>query len=195
MNPLHSNRSAEWWTPRDYADAAHEVMGGIDLDPFSCAEANQVIRALLYFDKSDDGLAHPWSGNVFVNPPGGVTEKVKDPVTGREKRVRIEPSLVRPAWERLVRETEAGNVMQAIWIGYSLEQLQTLQSSPRCPLDYSICFPAARIPFDSDQGKSTGPTHANYVSFLLSERHPLGHAAAKRRFLQAFSRFGKVRTI
>lgn len=59
----------EWFTPARIIEAAREAMGGIDLDPASCKEANETVKAARLFDKWDDGLRQPWSGKVWVNPP------------------------------------------------------------------------------------------------------------------------------
>ena len=47
------------------------------LDPASCAEANKVIRANVFYTVDDDGLTKDWEHNVYVNPPfhaiGGIS--------------------------------------------------------------------------------------------------------------------------
>lgn len=169
MSALHSHASPEWYTPASIVDAAVQVMGAIDLDPASCEEANRVVRAARYFTAEDDGLTAPWSGDrIFLNPPGG---------------------LVKPFWERLVSYccslSRARVRRQAIWIGYSLEQLQTLQSGAcgMSPLHFSICVPRRRIAFVENEarrrarqeaqrlaGKApterVSPTHANYILYI-----------------------------
>lgn len=44
---LHSMNSNAWFTPAPIVEAARVVLGQIDLDPASCAQSNQVIRATL----------------------------------------------------------------------------------------------------------------------------------------------------
>ncbi len=189
----HSCETPEWYTPAHFVDAAREVLGGITLDPASSREANRIVRALRIYTEANDGLSRPWSGQVFVNPPGGLTAKF---------------------WAHLIGEWEAGRVEAAIWIGYSLEQLQTLQGvSSKSPLDFSICIPDRRIAFvenearrlerlrkidEENEGrrreglellprklKAASPSHGNYVTYI-------GRAPA--RFARVFSTFGEVRS-
>jgi hypothetical protein len=61
----------EHFTPAVYIEAAREVLGGIDLDPASCAEANRIVKAAWYFSVEDNGLIRDWRPRVFVNPPYG----------------------------------------------------------------------------------------------------------------------------
>ena len=59
----------EWYTPRQYLDAAVKVMGAIDLDPASSDAAQYNVQATKYFTLKDDGLSQRWFGRVFCNPP------------------------------------------------------------------------------------------------------------------------------
>src|SRR5260221_7395603 len=64
-------KSNEWFTPSRYIEAARLVMGSIDLDPASCSEANQTVKAKRYYSIDDNGLEQPWYGNIWLNPPYG----------------------------------------------------------------------------------------------------------------------------
>lgn len=58
------------YTPRPLAEAARQSLGGaLDLDPASCAEANTVIQARHFYTLAQNGLALPWRGRVWLNPP------------------------------------------------------------------------------------------------------------------------------
>jgi DNA N-6-adenine-methyltransferase (Dam) len=59
----------EWYTPSEFIELARKVMGSIDLDPASCEKAQKTVKAGAYFTKETDGLAQPWFGRVFLNPP------------------------------------------------------------------------------------------------------------------------------
>lgn len=177
----HSCDSPEWYTPSPFVEAARAVMGGIDLDPASHEEANRTVKAARFFTAEDDGLRKIWRGRVFLNPPGG---------------------LVNEFWEALSAGYRLGKVAQAIWIGYSLEQLQTLQGAREGyhPLDFPICIPAKRIAFVENQAKrdarieklvlagkqpnlKSSPSHANYITYLGDQ---------PSKFVQVFSAFGQV---
>ena len=66
-----------WRTPPELLEKLYPVVGGMfDLDPCSPTADRRTasVRARLYFTgrmPDDDGLALPWSGAVFVNPPYG----------------------------------------------------------------------------------------------------------------------------
>ena len=161
MNARHSHDSPDWYTPADYVEAAREVLGTIDLDPMSDTIANETIKADCFFVVEEDGLAQDWWGRVFLNPAGG---------------------LVAEAWRKFTSEPiDAG-----IWIGYSLEQLQTLQSvSYVMPLDFPMCVPKCRIAFVENEAKK-----AERIVRLLTKGEAPGASDAARK-LAARIRTGK----
>lgn len=59
----------EWYTPSEIIEAARNTLGFITLDPFSCAKANETVKASIYYTKEDDGFSKPWFGSVFCNHP------------------------------------------------------------------------------------------------------------------------------
>jgi ParB family chromosome partitioning protein len=92
----YSSLTDEWYTPPFIIEAARAAMGGIDLDPASCAPANRVVQATRFYSERQDGLidANSWSGRVWLNPPyGGNAEGFVN---------------------RLLRELTAGTVTQAV---------------------------------------------------------------------------------
>lgn len=64
----------EWETPQRLVEqlADEFAPGGFDLDP---AATNDNHKALKWYTQADDGLAQPWFGKVFLNPPYSATRK------------------------------------------------------------------------------------------------------------------------
>jgi hypothetical protein len=192
----HSCDTPEWYTPRPFVEAARQVLGAIDLDPASHREANRIVRARRFY--SDCGEARSWHGRVFCNPPGG---------------------LVFAFWHRMLYEWTIGHLTAAIWIGYSLEQLQTLQGHvlhagypiPN-PLEFPICIPDRRIPFVENEARRLARLAAIDKENRARKRdgRPLLRRSekaaspshgnyvvyvgrARMRFAKVFSQFGQVR--
>ena len=71
MRLLTSQGTNEWYTPPDIIERARRVLGEIDLDPASNATAQSWIRAREHYtaDHVLSGLARPWYGRVWLNPP------------------------------------------------------------------------------------------------------------------------------
>jgi ParB family chromosome partitioning protein len=74
MAVLTSQSTHEWYTPAVALSWVRAILGHIDLDPASCAAANEHVRARRFFTAEDDGLGRPWDAlTVFLNPPFDAT--------------------------------------------------------------------------------------------------------------------------
>lgn len=185
----HSSKSNEHYTPEAVVTAARITMGGIDLDPATCATANGHVRATFGFTQQSDppSLLRSWHGRVFLNPPGGKT-------AGK--------SNAKLWWQKLAAEWQAGRVTQAIFLGFTIEILQSTQvdSSGPIPLDFPFCIPSRRLDFlDENLQPQGSPTHANAIVYLPPRDLDCGalkgispHHAGTYRFQDAFSPIGRV---
>ena len=61
--------TAEWFTPPEILQPVRAVLGEIDLDPATCADAQQLVQAKSFYTLEDDGLSQPWYGRVYLNAP------------------------------------------------------------------------------------------------------------------------------
>jgi phage N-6-adenine-methyltransferase len=67
-----SSAHEAWATPPGLLARLYEALGGpFDLDPCSPGALRSRVRAARHLTEADDGLAHPWHGKVFMNPPYG----------------------------------------------------------------------------------------------------------------------------
>lgn len=70
---LYSSATPEWYTPAHIIERVIRVLGAIDLDP--CSNSDDPLRANVpaskYWTQETDGLAQPWHGRVYMNPPYG----------------------------------------------------------------------------------------------------------------------------
>jgi len=178
--PQLLSTSAEHFTPPAIIAAAKTVMGGIDLDPASCALANNIVGAKTIFTIDDDGLTKPWTGRVFVNPPGG-----RRPDRKSSQAV---------FWEKAVGEWASGDATAIIFLAFNLELLRLSQANAALPsaLRFPFCVPRDRLEFLKQVNGSlvpqTDPTHANAVVFMPAT----AGAAELELFRTTFSKIGAV---
>ena len=140
---LTSSETNEWYTPRQYIEAAVEVLGAIDLDPASCEEANKVVRATTIYDADTDGLIKEWSGRVWLNPPYG--------------------NLAGKFIERLVQQyTEGPTEAAIVLVNAHATDTTWFQSL----WNHTLCFTDHRVDFWSTRPKTSGPTHGTVFVYL-----------------------------
>lgn len=66
----YDSGNVEWYTPPEIIEAARETLGRIELDPFSCWQANRIVLAENFYTKEDDGFSKSWDGKkVWCNHP------------------------------------------------------------------------------------------------------------------------------
>lgn len=175
-NIKHSSASSEHFTPHEVVRRTRALLGGIDLDPASCAAANSVIDAKAFFSVADNGLAQRWYGNVYLNPPGGKDEKNR--------------SNQKLWWSKLCDEWMSGRVETAIFCGFNLEFLQTCQTDAvegmPLPFDFPFLVPRHRLEFlrhvDGQFVVGASPTHGNVIVFLPRNMDWGEFAAFERSF-------------
>ncbi len=187
-NIQHSSGSVEAYTPPEVVEAGRATMGGIDLDPFSCREANKVVRATEYFHKG--GFHKDWHGRCFVNPPGGTL--VRDtllPSIRPDGKPGNGYSSQAVGWACTLHQYLIGNVEQAIFVCFTLNTFQNSNAIPGLkflPYQFPFCVPRKRLRFWSKSraiGKGT-PSQPNAVIYL-------GDNVDK--FVAEFSKIGVVR--
>lgn len=143
---MGSSESPEWYTPQAIVRLVQECLGEIDLDPCSNSHEHPAVPARMLYTKEDDGLAQPWRGKVYLNPPYGAEI---------------------PAWiEKLVHEYEAlDNVTEALALlpaRIDTQWFQPLYAYPLCHIrgrlqfenaHYSAPFPSILVYLGNDAAK------------------------------------------
>lgn len=161
------NRDSDaWFTPSIYTEMAREVMGEIDLDPFSSAAANKHVRAKRYFDPAADAFQQTWfpdQGRVFMNPPYG-------------------RQLIDAAVDIFLANWSSESVSQAIVLVNNATETRWFQSLLRTSA--GLCFPDRRIAFENDDGKHVSGNTRGQAFFYF------GHKV--QRFKDVFARIGVV---
>ena len=180
MNILHSNATAEWYTPSPLIELIRHTLGSIDLDPCSNEAANKVVRATEYLTKADNGLEHNWGGNVFVNPPS----KCDSP----EHAKRCNCKLPRKFMTQLFHEFYEGelNMGSAVYLGFNLGQLKYLGDIWYDSDHVRFVIPRQRIKFWKPGENKLNPTQDNFIMLLTEDLD------VRTRFDHNFSEFGTI---
>jgi hypothetical protein len=136
---------ADWYTPKKHIDLVTEVLGRIELDAASCAEANETVGATSYYAISEgrDGLREPWMGRVYLNPPYG-RKVIQDWI------------------EKAVEEFERGSAEQIIVCINNATDTQWFAEL----WNYSLCFVKGRIKFYGPHNKTDSPAHGTVFAYF-----------------------------
>lgn len=164
---VHNHRAQgtgdnEWYTPAEFVEDARRVMSVINLDPASSAIAQETIRAEAFFSQHDDGLRHPWSGRVWLNPPYSQPE-------------------IRLFAEKAVEEVKLGHVAECIVLTHNYTDtawFHTLGSEAS-----AICLTRGRIRFLSPDGRRAVPTQGQAFFYFGSRAD---------KFASVFSQHGLI---
>jgi len=159
----HNSGNNEWFTPAKYVEAARAAMNdGIDLDPATCEEANDVVQAARIFTAAQDGLTQEWSGRVWLNPP-------------------YVPVLLEQFARKLVTHVQAGEIEAAVVLTNNASETKWFQLlASVCD---AVCFPRSRIRFRTPGRETATPLQGQ--TFLYFGTEP-------DRFLREFKQFGVV---
>lgn len=158
--------SDSWYTPSMYTDMAREVMGGIDLDPFSSKTANRHIKASRFFDVESNAFDQIWfkeQGTVFMNPPYG--------------RKMIDASV-----DIFLANVKSKSIAQAVVLVNNATETKWFQSLLRyAPI---LCMPGRRIAFETEDGKHVSGNTRGQVFFYFGQR--------VQRFKKVFGQIGAI---
>lgn len=196
-NIRHTSDSPKWGTSPEAIEVIHHVLGYVSVDPFSEPEFNQHMRAdrILTGEKGLDGFADRWldleeapradwlltgmsrktaEGVGFTLLPTAVVNPPGDDQGINAKR----------AWYLLNAYHALGWFPGgAIWVGFTLNQFQTLQLKNdvtgfkregfRSPLhaDFKRCIPDHRLaytPHSTSIVEDDAPSHPSFLVLLPS---------------------------
>ncbi|MFA9201952.1 MAG: hypothetical protein ACEQSC_00170 [Candidatus Nanopelagicaceae bacterium] len=150
----------------------------IDLDPASCISANKTIEAKVIITRKLDSFSIPWAYphrpvSIYLNPPGGKT--------GSKSNVQL-------FWDKLMATRDSGLLEHAIFMGFSLENLQVTQGgeSKLSICDFPVVIPSKRIKFISPDGQFNSPTHSNVIAYIPGLTNNTG------LFKEVFSPIGAI---
>jgi phage N-6-adenine-methyltransferase len=152
----------EWYTPAEIIHDARAVLEVIDLDPASSDQAQRNVQARQYFTLKDDGLAQPWFGNVWLNPP-------------------YAQPFIQYFTDKMIAEVDARRVTSAIILTHNYTDTAWFQKLARKA--NAVCFPKGRIRFEAPDGTLAAPTQGQTFFYF---------GTVSARFVEVFSARGVV---
>ena len=134
--PITKRNSDSWFTPEIYLISVRAVLTEITLDPFSNSKANNIVRAVHFYDEEQNGLIQSWKVSnacrVFMNPPyssGMVKKCCVRFIEGWHQKEFLEAIIL------------VNNATETKWFQSLLNEAQ------------AICFTDHRISFWNSDGK------------------------------------------
>jgi hypothetical protein len=167
MKVLVSHESVEWYTPPAIIEAARLTLGEIDLDPASCAKAQENVKALHYF--YDGALENNWWGRVYLNGPYSKTGSRSNQEIWATKleqeynAYRVQSAIL------LVKTTPGYKWFEALWD------------------KYPACFFRERVSFLGEDMKEHGQAKHGTTVFYLPPKW-----GDVRWFEECFAKFGRI---
>jgi hypothetical protein len=139
MSVMGSSESPEWYTPTYIVDLVSQLFEVISTDPCSNSHESPNVPAETLYTKADDGLSHPWYGNVYMNPPYG--------------------DEIGPWIDRMVELYRAGDIDQAIALLPA--RIDTLWFQPLYA--YPMCNVRGRVKFQNAENSAPFPSIIVYL--------------------------------
>ncbi len=142
------------------------MLGEIELDPASSAQANRTVQAKQYYDLATDGLTKRWNAQtVFMNPP----------------YCKLGNTSNQEVWTaELLAEYKAGNIGEAIVLVTGAIETAWFHTL----LSYPLCIVKGRIEFTTPAGEKGGGATKGSVFFYLGNN--------TTTFDKVFRRFGVI---
>lgn len=144
MTVHFSSETPEHYTPATFLDAVQRVFGDVpDLDPCSNDQVTPNVQARAHYTAADDGLAQPWFGTIFMNPPYG--REIVDWV------------------HKLRQEWRRGQVKEAIALLPARTDTEWFDLLTAETDDLVLCFLRGRLTFIGNQDPAPFPSMAAYL--------------------------------
>lgn len=146
----------EWYTPKEYIEAARSVMGSIDVDPASNDIAQKIVNAATYYTAETNGLDKTWEGNVWLNPP-------------------YASDLIGKFADKLIQEQE--HYKQAIVLVNNATETEWFNKI--ISIASAVCFPKGRVKFYMPDGRTGAPLQGQAVLYIGSRPEAFASAFCK----------------
>ncbi|GLR72310.1 DNA N-6-adenine-methyltransferase [Agaribacter marinus] len=161
--------SDSWFTPPEYLASVKDVLGTIDLDPFSSETANEIVGAANIFTKENSAFENDWkvteNMKVFMNPP-------------------YSAGLCGHSVNRFIEQYQAGSFVEGIVLANNATDTKWFSALVACC--NAICFTNHRISFWNADRKNVSGNTRGQAFFYFGEKRP--------RFKKVFAKHGFVMT-